>query len=329
MPLILETIAALPANYRPQDVLALHSRDTQQRSEKVEGLHISKGVTWQGRPALLQLQIGLGQERLGQKGPGQERPGEQTHGQVQARLTVDGLRKGKLAAANAQQLALNAMVSRMLGLGDGADQLERQHAQHPVLGPLLRSQAGLRVPASSTPFEALVWAITGQQISVAAAIALRRRLIETASVQHSSGLLCHPDAAALAALTPEQLRAAGFSVSKIATLERVCAAIADGALPLDTWAAQPMEADSARALEAALLAIKGIGPWTVHYALLRGFGWLDGSLHGDVAVRNALARLLDVPSVSQREAEQWLGAFSPWRALVAAHLWASLSAKSY
>ena len=78
-----------------------------------------------------------------------------------------------------------------------------------------------------------------------------------------------------------------------------------------------------------LSAIKGIGPWTVHYALLRGFGWLDGSLHGDVAVRNALARLLDVPSVSQREAEQWLGAFSPWRALVAAHLWASLSAKSY
>lgn len=325
MPLILETIAALPANYRPQDMLALHARDAQQRSEKVEGLHISKGLSWQGRPALLQLQI-----RLGQKGPGQERPGQDAEGpRVQARLTVDGLRKGKLAAANAQQLALNAMVSRMLGLGDGADQLERQHARHPVLGPLLRSQAGLRVPASSTPFEALVWAITGQQISVAAAIALRRRLIEAAGVQHSSGMLCHPDAAALAALTPEQLRAAGFSVSKIATLERVCAAIVDGALPLDSWAAQPMEADSAQAPEAALLAIKGIGPWTVHYALLRGFGWLDGSLHGDVAVRNALARLLDVPSVSQREAEQWLGAFSPWRALVAAHLWASLSAKSY
>ncbi len=309
MPLVLKSHAALPANYRSQDVLALHARDAQQRSEKVEELRITKGMTWQGQPALLQLEM---------------RPG-----QAQASLTVDQPRKSSPTTANAQQRALDAMVARMLGLCDGVDQLERQHTGHPVLGPLLRSQAGLRVPASSTPFEALVWAITGQQISVAAAIALRRRLIEAAGVQHSSGMLCHPDAQALAALTPEQLRAAGFSVSKIATLERVCAAILEGVLPLDKWATEPLQPEGAQTLETALLAIKGIGPWTVHYALLRGFGWLDGSLHGDVAVRNALARLLDVPSVSQRETEQWLGAFSPWRALVAAHLWASLSAKSY
>ncbi|MGE8491630.1 DNA-3-methyladenine glycosylase 2 [Comamonas sp.] len=306
MPLPLTTQVALPANYRPQDMLALHARDALQASEKVEGLRVSKGLVWQGQPALLQLEMVDGASR------------------AVASLAVDGT-----APTGNDRAALDAMLARMLGLGEGADQLALQHGQHPVLGPLLLGQMGLRVPASSSPFEALVWAITGQQISVAAAIALRRRLIAAAAVQHSSGMLCHPDAAALAALTPEQLRAAGFSVSKIATLERVCAAVLDGSLPLDAWAAQPLQAQDAQAIEDALLAIKGIGPWTVHYALLRGFGWLDGSLHGDVAVRNALARLLEVPSVSQREAEQWLGAFAPWRALVAAHLWASLSAKSY
>jgi DNA-3-methyladenine glycosylase II len=306
MLLVLSTQVALPANYRPQDMLALHARDALQASEKVEGLRVSKGLTWQGRPALLQLELAEG-----------------------AALAVASLAVDGPADTGHDQAALDAMVARMLGLGDGADQLALQHGKHPVLGPLLLSQMGLRVPASSSPFEALVWAITGQQISVAAAIALRRRLIAATALQHSSGMLCHPDAAALAALTPEQLRAAGFSVSKIATLERVCAAVLDGSLPLDAWATQPLQAQDAQAIEDALLAIKGIGPWTVHYALLRGFGWLDGSLHGDVAVRNALARLLDVPSVSQREAEQWLGAFAPWRALVAAHLWASLSAKSY
>lgn len=306
MPLPLTTQVALPANYRPQDMLALHARDALQASEKVEGLRVSKGLVWQGQPALLQLEMVDGASR------------------AVASLAVDGT-----APTGNDPAALDAMLARMLGLGEGADQLALQHGKHPVLGPLLLGQMGLRVPASSSPFEALVWAITGQQISVAAAIALRRRLIAAAAVQHSSGMLCHPDAAALAALTPEQLRAAGFSVSKIATLERVCAAVLDGSLPLDAWAAQPLQAQDAQAIEDALLAIKGIGPWTVHYALLRGFGWLDGSLHGDVAVRNALARLLDVPSVSQREAEQWLGAFAPWRALVAAHLWASLSAKSY
>ncbi|MEJ5029935.1 DNA-3-methyladenine glycosylase 2 [Comamonas sp. MYb69] len=306
MSLELTTQVALPANYRPQDMLALHARDALQASEKVEGLRVSKGLVWQGQPALLQLEMVDGAAR------------------AVASLAVDGT-----APTGNDPAALDAMLARMLGLGDGADQLALQHGQHPVLGPLLLAQMGLRVPASSSPFEALVWAITGQQISVAAAIALRRRLIAATALQHSSGMLCHPDAAALAALTPEQLRAAGFSVSKIATLERVCAAVLDGSLPLDAWAAQPLQAQDAQAIEDALLAIKGIGPWTVHYALLRGFGWLDGSLHGDVAVRNALARLLDVPSVSQREAEQWLGAFAPWRALVAAHLWASLSAKSY
>ena len=309
MSLVLTTQIALPAHFRPHDVLSLHARDTQQRAEKVEDFRITKGLTWLGRPALLQLHI---------------EPGE-----AWANLAVDERRWRGDAAATTQQQALDAMVARMLGLSDGVEQFEQQHAKHPVLGKLLQSQAGLRVPASSTPFEALVWAITGQQISVAAAVALRRRLIEAANVQHSSGMLCHPDAAALAALTPEQLRAAGFSVSKIATLERVCAAVREGTLPLDTWAQQAMTVETAQAAEAALLAIKGIGPWTVHYALLRGFGWLDGSLHGDVAVRNALARLLALPSVSQNEAEQWLSAFKPWRALVAAHLWASLSAKTY
>lgn len=306
MSLALNTRISLPAGFRPSDVLALHARDAQQLAERVEDFTVTKGITWQGRPALLQLQL---------------HPAE-----ARASLQVDG---GTEANA-AQQAALNAMLARMLGLADSVPQFEQQFAVHPVLGKLLQAQAGLRVPASSTPFEALVWAITGQQISVAAAIALRRRLIEASSVRHSSGLFCHPDAQALAALTPEQLRAAGFSVSKIATLERVCAAIQDGGLPLDAWAAQSAQAEvPALQIETALLAIKGIGPWTVHYALLRGFGWLDGSLHGDVAVRNALAKLLDLPSVSQSEAEQWLASFKPWRALVAAHLWASLSAKAY
>ena len=308
---VLRTHISLPAGFRPGDVLSLHARDSQQLAERVEDFTIHKGITWQGKPALLQLRM--------------------DPAVALASLHIDRVDAADAADAGeaGEADALQAMLSRMLGLSASVPQFEQQFAPHPVMGKLLRAQTGLRVPASSTPFEALVWAITGQQISVAAAIALRRRLIEAAGVRHSSGMLCHPDAQALALLTPEQLRGAGFSISKIATLERVCAAVLDGSLPLDSWAAEPLQAERAQALEAALLAIKGIGPWTVHYALLRGFGWLDGSLHGDVAVRNALARLLDLPSVSQSDAEQWLAAFAPWRALVAAHLWASLSAKSY
>ena len=57
MPMVLRTQVALPANYRPQDMLALHARDALQASEKVEGLRVSKGLVWQGQPALLQLEM--------------------------------------------------------------------------------------------------------------------------------------------------------------------------------------------------------------------------------------------------------------------------------
>jgi DNA-3-methyladenine glycosylase II len=56
---------------------------------------------------------------------------------------------------------------------------------------------------------------------------------------------------------------------------------------------------------------------------MRGYGWLDGSLHGDAAVRRSLQKLLvmtDKPT--ERQTQDWLADFSPWRALVAAHLWA-------
>ena len=77
---------------------------------------------------------------------------------------------------------------------------------------------------------------------------------------------------------------------------------------------------------ATLLAVKGIGPWTVNYTLLRGYGYADCSLHGDVAVRSAIGRLTGAsakPDIAQ--AETWLAAYRPHRTMAAAYLWASLN----
>ena len=84
--------------------------------------------------------------------------------------------------------------------------------------------------------------------------------------------------------------------------------------------------DDIEAASAALLAVKGIGPWTVNYALLRGYGYPDCSLHGDVAIRAALQRLLGEdakPDMARTEA--LLAQYKPHRTMAAAHLWASLS----
>lgn len=281
----------LPEDFRPQELLAFHSRDREALAEQVGAETLRKGLWWQGRPVCLQIGFSPGRARVQWDHAG-------------------------LGTAD-----LVSLVQRLLGLTQDIAAFEAQWAAHPLLGPVLQRQAGLRVPLAGSPFEALAWAIMGQQISVAAAVSLRRRLILAAGLRHASGLYCHPQADAVLALGLEPLRAAGLSQSKAHSLLAVSEAVQAGSLPLDAWAAAPQL--PVEQIRAALLAVKGIGPWTVSYTLLRGFGWLDGSLHGDVAVRRGIQRLLQAdadPGLAQAQA--WLAPFAPWRALVAAHLWA-------
>ena len=296
----LDGVIDLPPAFRPADILAFHRRDPAMLAERVNGDSLDKGLVWDGQAARLGLRFAAGR--------------------VEVSLAVDGE-----AGADAD-VRLQRLVRRMLGLEQPVEAFEAAHGAHPQLGPLIARQPGLRVPLTATPFEALSWAVTGQQISVGAAVAARRKLIVAAGVQHSSGLWCYPDAGRLAGLDEVALRAAGFSRSKSDCLLTLSRLVEAGQLPLDPWAdAPPVEL-----LRAQLLQVRGIGPWTVNYALLRGFGWLDGSLHGDAAVRRNLQVLLGLPDKpTEAQTRDWLAAFAPWRALAAAHLWAMQSAAGY
>lgn len=281
----------LPQNFRAAEVLAFHARDPQQRAERVTGHCIDKGLMWHGHPA--QLHIGIHPD----------------HAEVT--LTVDG--------PPADPAHVTRLAGHMLGLSQPVEAFEAAHGHHPRLGALIAQRPGLRVPQTASPFEALSWAITGQQISVAAAVSVRRRLIETAGLRHSGGLACYPDAATLARLDEATLRSAGLSATKARSLLTVARLAAEGQLPLDDW----LHTASADTIRARLASIRGIGPWTINYTLLRGFASVDGSLHGDVAVRRGLQKLLGrAEKIDADEAEAWLARFAPWRALVAAHLWA-------
>lgn len=291
---MLSCTVPLPPAYRPGDILAFHRRDPHAVAESASDTALRKGLVWNGRPAC--LEVHFQPER------------------AEATLMIDGAADAECAAR------LEAMLQRMLGLTQDIEAFERQHRTHPQVGALIARQAGLRVALAATPFEALTWAVTGQQISLGAAVSLRRRLILAAGVRHACGLMCYPGADRVAALTVDDLRAAGFSAAKANTLLILARRVADGGLPLDEWLQTPPVDD----IRERLLSVRGVGPWTVDYTLLRGFGWMDGSLHGDAAVRRSLQALLGVQQkLSESNARAWLAAFSPWRALVAAHLWAA------
>lgn len=282
----------LPNNFRVADVLNFHGRDPLAVAERVDEHSLQKGLLWHGQPACLTLRFAASQ--------------------AAAQLAIDG-------QINIGQDVLARWVRHLLGLTQRIEDFEHTYRAHPLLGPLIAHHPGLRVQQSATPFEALTWAITGQQISLAAATSVRRKLIEVAGVRHSSGLACYPDASRVAALSATDLRQAGYSQVKAQTLSLVSCAVAADQIPLEAW----MTARPITEMRAQLLSLRGIGPWTVNYTLLRGFGWLDGSLHGDAAVRRQLRRLLGATEkVTEEFTHNWLAEFVPWRALVAAHLWA-------
>jgi len=284
----------LPPGYRADDVLAFHGRDPEGVAEQVAPDRIHKAVLLDGVAVLLTVVL--------------------APGVAACDVHADGAMTASI------QAQARAALAGMLGLLIDPQPFLHAVAGDPLLGPVARRQSGLRVIQSASVFEALTWAIIGQQINLPFAIALRRSFILQAGRRHSGGLWCYPDPAAAARIGADALTTRKFSRAKADTLLRLAALVDGGTLVLDR------DDDIART-SAALLAIKGIGPWTVNYALLRGYGYPDCSLHGDVAIRTAFQRLLGKdtkPDIARTEA--LLAAYRPHRTMACAHLWASLSA---
>lgn len=294
----------LPSGYRLDDVLAFHRRDAESVAEQVSERHLRKGMLLDGVSVVLDIAFNLA------------RPSAQDGAPSSASCTI--LADGPCTPAI--EAYARAAAEAMLGLRIDPQPFIDFTAGDPLFGPLARARPGLRVVQSATVFEALTWAIIGQQINLPFAIALRRTFILQAGRQHSSGLWCYPDASSAALLEPDVLTTRKFSRAKAETVLRLAQLVASGELRLALGPHYGIEEVSA-----ALLAVKGIGPWTVNYGLLRGYGYADCSLHGDVAVRAALQHLLgEQAKPDMARTEQFLARYRPHRTMAAAHLWASL-----
>ena len=158
-------------------------------------------------------------------------------------------------------------------------------------------------------FATLVHIILEQQVSIAAARTMFRRL-ET----HLGGI----DPQRVAAAGVDGLRAFGLTRQKSAYCHGLALRIRDGRL--DLTAAARAEDESGRR---TLLEVPGLGPWSVdiYYlmALRRPDVWPTGDLALATALRD-LGRMNRLPTAEeqQRLARRW----APWRSVAARMLWA-------
>ncbi len=184
-------------------------------------------------------------------------------------------------------------VGRLFDVDADPSAIEEVLGADPLLAPLVAERPGLRVPGAMDGFELAVRAIVGQQVSVAGARTVLGRL-----VREHGGFL--PDV--LAEADPGGFP---FPRGRGAALVEVARLVAAGELRLDPDA----DAHEARS---RLLAIPGIGPWTVSYIAMRALGDRDVFLPGDVGVRRGLSAV-----GGDLDPDRW----RPWRSYAVMHLW--------
>ena len=178
----------------------------------------------------------------------------------------------------------------------------------PRLAPIERAAGPLPWRTRTPGFPGLLQAITAQQISNAAAAAIWARLAALPGALAPATLLALPDAALLAA---------GLSRPKLAHARALAAAFEDGRLHTATLAAM----DDAAA-QAAITAIRGLGPWSAEIYLLFALQRPDVFPAGDIAVAGAAAHLLGLPARPAPAALRTLAeAWRPSRSLAARLLW--------
>lgn len=227
------------------------------------------------------------------------------HGTGVVALTpADGYVSAALRLADVRDLApAVARCRRLLDLDADPVAVDELLSSDPFMAPLVLKEPGIRVPRAVDGFEIAVRAVVGQQVSVAGARKVLRRL--------TSGSDTFPDAATVAELPDEAYAMPAARRDTIRTLAR---AVAAGELVLD-------EGADRAATEAALREIPGIGPWTAGYVAMRALGDPDVFLPTDLAARRAAGRL-GLPTVPAA-LDEYVQRFRPWRSYALIRLWRS------
>jgi DNA-3-methyladenine glycosylase II len=188
-----------------------------------------------------------------------------------------------------------------------------------VLAAVIDAVGALPDPRAGRPepddhYGALVRAIVGQQLSVHAARAIYGRLTERFGGRP-------PTPQELLAEEPEAFRAAvGLSRAKVSFLKSLAEHVVSGELELER-----MDELSDEEVAAELVAVKGLGAWTVHMFLMFHLERPDVLPVGDLGIRRAIERAYKLKELPDAAAMEKIAApWRPHRTLACRYLWRSL-----
>ncbi len=207
---------------------------------------------------------------------------------------------------------LSQRVGEWLDVAADTASIDAALGADPHLSAAVGACPGLRVPGACDGFELALRTVLGQQVSVRGATTLYARFVErfgTVVETPFNGITRTPPRVDRVAAEPvESIAELGLPHRRAQTIKALATAMAAGDVTLNRTA-------DIRQMRERLLAMPGIGPWTVEYLAMRGLRDADAFPASDLGVLHGLG----VKTARQAEAaaQNW----RPWRAYAVMHLW--------
>lgn len=230
-----------------------------------------------------------------------------------------GLQLRVHGVATSDLLPVVTRVRELFDLDAPVGDIRRTLTADGFLKTRLGRRSLMRVPGAWDPFELSMRAILGQQVSVAAATTLAGRVARRYGTPLPAGLAAQFAPLGLEVLFPEPQTLArarcnnlGIVGSRSATMRRIAAAVEAGDLSFASG-------QDAKAFRESIVQIRGVGPWTAEYLLMRALKYPDAFPESDLGLLRAFdaegARIK--PAALRARSQHW----RPWRAYAAMLLW--------
>ncbi|RIW34626.1 DNA-3-methyladenine glycosylase 2 family protein [Bacillus salacetis] len=197
-------------------------------------------------------------------------------------------------------------------------------ASDEILQAVCANHFGLRIIGIPDLFEALTWAVIGQQINLTFAYTLKKRFVEHyGECLDYEGIVywLYPEPDIIAELEVEDLRKLQFTNRKAEYIIGIAKSMKAGLLAKK----ELLQAEDYPQLKETLMKIRGIGGWTADYVMMkclkhpRSFPIADVGLHNAIKLQKGMERKPTIREIEDM-AENWKG----WEAYAVFYLWRSL-----
>lgn len=191
----------------------------------------------------------------------------------------------------------------------------------PLLKYPVQEFYGLRVIGVPDLFEALCWGVLGQQINLAFAYTLKRQFVEKFgdSIEwNGKNYWLFPSYEQIAKLTPADLADIKMTLKKSEYIIGISRLMASGELSKEKL----LKMENLKEVEKSLIKIRGIGPWTANYVMMRCLRFTSAFPIDDVGLHNAVKHLTGSEKKPTKEellklSQRW----DNWQAYATFYLW--------